>query len=242
MSSKEIMDGNIPKHVAIILDGNGRWAKKRGLPRNLGHRQGALNLKDIVQAANKIGIQVLTVYCFSTENWSRPKEEVDYLMTKPLAYYKKYRNKILESDVKVQFIGRRDRFSKEFLQTMEDVERITKDKKGITLVIAVDYGSHEEITSATRRIAQLVAEKKIQVEDINEELISNSLYTSKYPPLDLLIRTSGEIRISNFLLWQLAYSELYFTDVFWPDFDEKELYQAIFSFQSRKRRFGGLKE
>ncbi len=232
----------IPKHIAIILDGNGRWAKQRGLPRNLGHRKGALNLRDITNSANKLGVKQLTVYAFSTENWNRPKEEVEYLMKTPIKYYKKYKNKILKTNVKITFIGRRDRLPKEFLTCMEEIENNTKDFTGINLNIAVDYGSKNEIVTAVKSIAENIKSSKINIEEINEEMIDSHLFTRGMYPIDLLIRTSGEVRLSNYLLWQLAYSEFYFTETYWPDFNEKELIEAINSYQKRERRFGGLKK
>lgn len=231
----------IPKHIAIILDGNGRWAKKRLLPRTMGHRQGAFNLKDITIECDKLGIKNLTVYCFSTENWKRPEEEVNYLFTTPIKYYKKYKRKIHDSNIRIKVIGRRDRVSKDFLNVINDIEENTKDHTGITLTLCIDYGSQNEITTAVKEIANKVKNGVLDVNDINEGLITNHLFTKDLPPLDLLIRTSGEYRISNYLLWQMAYSEFYFTDVLWPDFNKKELIKALISFQSRNRRFGGLK-
>lgn len=232
----------IPKHIAIILDGNGRWANSHGLPRNLGHRKGALNLRDITSAAQKLGVKQLTVYAFSTENWNRPKEEVDYLMKTPLKYYKKYKKRIVGSGVKVTFIGRRDRFSKELLTCIEEIEQMTKDNNGINLNIAADYGSKDEIVTAVKKIAVKVQCDELNVEDITESTIDENLFTNGMYPIDLMIRTSGEIRLSNYLLWQLAYSEFYFTNTYWPDFNEKELIEAIKSYQNRDRRFGGLKK
>ncbi len=233
---------NIPNHIAIILDGNGRWAKKRGLPRNLGHRKGALNLKDIAVSCDKLGVKYLTVYCFSTENWSRPKAEVDYLMKTPIRYYKKYKEKLKKQNIVIKVIGRKDRLSSELLNVINELEAMTKDNTGLVLSLCVDYGSLYEITEAVKKVSQDVLDNKINISDITSDNITNYLYTSTYPKLDLLIRTSGEVRISNFLLWQLAYSELYFTDVYWPDFNEKELIKSIHSFQNRDRRFGGLKK
>lgn len=232
----------IPKHIAIILDGNGRWAKSKGLPRNLGHRKGALNIRDITVAAGDIGVKQLTVYAFSTENWNRPKKEVDYLMNTPIKYYKKYKKKIFESNVKITFIGRRDRLSPELLVLIEETEFMTKDKTGVHLNIAVDYGSKTEIVNAVKEIAQEVRNNQIDIDDITETTIDEHLYTKNMYPIDLMIRTSGEIRLSNYLLWQLAYSEFYFTDTYWPDFNSKELKKAIESYQNRDRRFGGLKK
>ncbi len=232
----------IPKHIAIILDGNGRWAKKRLLPRNIGHRKGAYNLKDIAIECNNIGIKYLTVYCFSTENWKRPQPEVNYLMTAPLRYYKKYKDKIFSSSIKIKVIGRRDRFTKDFLDMINEVEEKTKDHTGLILTLCVDYGSYDEITTAVKEIALEVKNGNLNIEDITSDTITNHLFTKDYPPLDLMIRTSGEYRISNFLLWQMAYSELYFTDVLWPDFNKDELIKALVNFQNRNRRFGGLKD
>lgn len=238
-----VLDQNkIPQHIAIILDGNGRWAKKRLQPRVMGHRKGAFNLKDITIAADKIGIKYLTVFCFSTENWKRPKDEVNFLMTMPLKYYKKYKQKLFDSNIRIKVIGRRDRISESFLKCIEELEENTATHTGITLTLCIDYGSQYEIAEAMKFIANEVKEGLITIDDINEELISKHLYTKDLPQLDLLIRTSGELRISNYLLWQIAYSELYFTDVLWPDFNELELKKAILSFQSRNRRFGGLKD
>lgn len=242
MKEEDILSKELPSHIAIILDGNGRWAKKRLLPRVFGHRKGALNLRDIAVYADKIKINTLTVFCFSTENWKRPEAEVNYIMTKPLSYYRRYKEGLFKSNIRISFIGRRDRLSKEFLDDMVEIEEKTKEHKGLHLVLAIDYGSLDEITKATKEIAGLAKEGKINLDDIDTKMIFNHLYTKDLPPLDLLIRTSGEIRISNFLLLQLAYSELYFTDTLWPDFDSKELLKAIDSYQRRNRRYGGLKE
>lgn len=238
----EINKELVPNHIAIILDGNGRWAKKRMLPRTLGHRKGAFNIKDITIACKELGIKYLTVFCFSTENWKRPQDEVNYIMTAPIRFFKKYRNDIINSTTKIQAIGRRDRLSKEFLDMLNDLEEITKDHKDITLTLCIDYGSYDEITTAVKKIADEVKEGSLNIDDINENTITNHLFTKDLPPLDLLIRTSGELRISNFLLWQLAYSELYFTDVLWPDFNKAELEKAIINYQKRDRRYGGLKK
>ncbi len=232
----------IPVHVAMILDGNGRWAKKRLMPRTYGHRKGAFNIVDIAKACNQRGIKFLTLFCFSTENWNRPTTEVQYLMNAPIRYYKKYKNRIFNSDYKVQFIGRRDRLPNALVQVIEEIEENTKEHTGLTLTLCVDYGSYDELTTATKQIATLVKENKLKVEEITPQVIEEHLFTKDYPKLDLLIRTSGEIRISNYLLWQLGYAELYFTETLWPDFDEKELDKALLSYQGRARRFGGLNE
>ena len=230
----------IPQHIAIILDGNGRWANKRLLPRTYGHRKGAFNINKIANECNDLGIKYLTLYCFSTENWSRPKDEVDYLMRAPERMFKRLKNQIANSSIKWQFIGRRDRFNDDLLKVINDIENMTKDHTGLTLAICFDYGSHEEITQAVKKIAQEYKDDKISLDDITPELISDNLYTKGFPRLDLLIRTSGEQRISNFLLWQMSYAELYFTNTLWPDFSKEDLIKALIDFQGRKRRFGGL--
>ncbi|PAT02392.1 hypothetical protein CI105_00025 [Candidatus Izimaplasma bacterium ZiA1] len=232
----------IPKHIAIILDGNGRWAKKRNMPRNLGHKRGTLNLKNITIACNVLGIKALSVYAFSTENWKRPKEEVDYLMELPKQFTEDYKGQFKENDIRVMFSGRRDRMSKVNYDLMLEIEEKTKDREGLILNVCFDYGSHFEITEAVKQIAKDVKDNNVDISDINEDMIASNLYTKELPPLDLMIRTSGEQRISNFLLWQLAYSELYFTKKFWPEFSKKELLKALDNFQNRDRKFGGLKE
>ncbi len=238
-----VLDKNkIPNHVAIILDGNGRWAKQRHLPRVLGHRKGAFNIYDVAKAASELGIKYLTVFCFSTENWTRPDDEVSYIMNKPMRFFKRFRKDIVGSSARIKVIGRRDRLSKEFLEMVNDMEESTKDHTGLTLTLCVDYGSRDEITTAVKEIAKKVKNNEIDINDINEDLITNNLFTKDYPELDLLIRTSGEERISNYLLWQLAYAELYFTKTYWPDFNKDELVKAIYSYQNRNRRFGGLKD
>lgn len=242
LDEKEIIDRGLPEHVAIILDGNGRWAKKRFLPRTLGHRKGAFNIRDIARYANKIGIKYLTVYCFSTENWKRPQSEVDYLMNHPVRFLKRYRDNLINSTVKLTFIGRRDRIPHPLIDTLIDLEENTKNHTGLQLTLAIDYGTMEEVTTAVKKIATMVKENKIDVADIDEKMIMSNLYTHDMPPVDLMIRTSGEIRISNFMMLQIAYAELYFTDVYWPDFDSNELLKAIDNYQRRNRRFGGLKE
>lgn len=238
----EVLSKPLPKHIAIILDGNGRWAKKRLLPRSFGHKEGAMNLKDTAVYCNKIGIEVLTVYCFSTENWNRPKDEVDYLMQEPVKEIKKYMDRIIKSNIRIIHIGRTDRFPKDTLDIINEVVDKTKNNTGLKLVIAADYGSRHEITEAVKKISKKVNDGTINISDITPELIDESMFTAGLPKLDLLIRTSGEVRISNFLLWQLAYAELYFTDTYWPDFKKRHLLKAIESFQARDRRYGKIKE
>ena len=239
---QELDKNRIPEHIAIICDGNGRWAKKRLQPRTMGHRKGGFNIRDIARSCNKLGIKYVTFFCFSTENWNRPEKEVEYLMTAPLRFIKRFEKDIINGESKIKLVGRKDRLSKEFLDTFRNLEEKTKDHKGTIVSLCVDYGSYDELTTAIKEIASDYKDGKISLDDINENLVNNHLYTKGYPKLDLLIRTSGEYRISNFLLWQLAYSELYFTDVLWPDFDEKELIKAIKNYQSRDRRFGGIKD
>ena len=238
----ELDKNRIPAHIAIILDGNGRWAKERGKPRIYGHRHGTFNLRDLAKYGNQIGIKYMTVYCFSTENWKRPDDEVNFLMNTPVWYIKRFwKTMVLNSNIKYKMIGRRDRLPKKLLDAIEEMEDATKDHDGLVLTLCIDYGSRDEITTAVKNIAKDVKDGIIDPKDINEDMITNNLFTKDYPPLDLLIRTSGECRISNYLLWQLAYSELYFTDTYFPAFTPEKLEEALIDFQNRNRRFGGLK-
>jgi len=224
-----LTENRVPSHVAIILDGNGRWAKKYGQPRSFGHLQGGRNLFRIAKVAQKLGIRKLTVYAFSTENWKRPQEEVNFLMTKPIEMFNENKDRIQETDYKITFAGRRDRLSKELLEVMEYIEEATKSNQGFELTVAVDYGSYDELLSAINQL-----EKPVTKADIESHLMIKE-------PVDLLIRTSGEQRLSNFLLWQVSYAEFYFTKVHWPAFNEKELKKALKNYMKRQRRFGGLK-
>ena len=238
----ENLDKNrMPRHIAIICDGNGRWAKKRGMPRTYGHRKGGFNIRDIARNCNELGIEAVTFFCFSTENWNRPKDEVNYLMTAPIKFINRFYKDIVNGNGRLRLIGRKDRLSKEFLDLFKKLEDETKDHTGVIINLCVDYGSYDEITTAVKKIAEMYKNDEIKLDDITPKLIENNLFTKDLPPLDLLIRTSGEVRISNFLLWQLGYAELYFTDVLWPDFNKKELIKAIKDYQSRDRRFGGIK-
>lgn len=239
---KEINMNNIPKHLAIILDGNGRWARKRGMPRNYGHKEGAQTLLKTASSCSELGVKYLTVYAFSTENWTRPSEEVNYLMNLPLEFFDKVMPEVLKNNIKVSFIGKRDGLNQELIDKIEEVSTKTKDCTGLHMIIALNYGSRDEIVSATKELIKDVIAEKIDINEINESIFSSKLFTKNIPDVDLLIRTSGEIRISNYLLWQIAYSEMYFTNTLWPDFNEKELHKAILSYQNRNRRFGGLKE
>lgn len=239
---KRVLSGNIPKHIAMIMDGNGRWAKRRGMPRTFGHKKGSENLKNMAILCNEIGVKVLSVYAFSTENWKRPKEEVDYLMELPGEFEETFKGKFKENDIRVMFSGRKDRFPENVQELIARVEEKTKDRKGLILNICFDYGSYTEITEAVKQIAGKVKSKELNIDDISPDTISNHLYTKELPMVDLMIRTSGEERISNFLLWQIAYSEFYFAKKHWPAFNRKELFKALDDFQKRNRRFGGLKK
>ena len=234
----EEKSGNVPRHVAIILDGNGRWAKKRGMPRNFGHAQGAKNVEVICRAAHNMGIRYLTVYAFSTENWKRPKEEVDALMKLLNQYMKNCQKTAKKNNMKVRVIGDKSGLSEVIQKDIAALEEATKDYDGLNFTIALNYGGRDELTRTVKKIALAVKSGEIEPEAITEEVISDSLDTAELPDPDLLIRTSYELRISNYLLWQIAYSELYFTQVPWPDFDEKELQKAVEAYGQRERRFG----
>lgn len=232
----------IPTHVAIIMDGNGRWAKKRNMPRVKGHYEGMQTVKKITKYASKLGIKYLTLYAFSTENWARPKEEVSYLMDLPEKMFTSFMPELMENNVKVEVIGVVEKLPENTRKAVEDAIKQTKNNTGLKLIFALNYGSKDEIVTAVKRIAQGAANNEYKVEEIDEQLISDNLFTKDTPDPDLLIRTSGEQRISNFLLWQIAYSEFIFTKVAWPDFVEEEFYKALLEYQSRDRRFGGLNE
>ncbi|SFR79145.1 isoprenyl transferase [[Clostridium] aminophilum] len=231
----------IPQHVALILDGNGRWAKKRGLPRTAGHKKGCEAVENIVEVAARMGIRYLTVYGFSTENWKRPEEEVSTLMQLFRFYAKRLQKIATTNNVRVRMIGERSRFAPDLQKAIEGLETSTRDNTGLTFVIAVNYGGRDEITRAVRRMTLDAKNGVIEPSDITEETVASYLDTAGMPDPDLMIRTSGELRLSNYLLWQLAYAEFYVTDCLWPDFDEEELKNAIRAFNRRDRRFGGIK-
>ncbi len=231
----------IPKHLAIILDGNGRWAKARGLTRTQGHQVGIENIRKVAILCQSMGVEALSVYAFSTENWNRPKAEVDYLMTLPAEFEKKFSGDFEKHDIKVVFSGRKSKLSTENLEILERISSLSKDRKGLILNVCFDYGSYTEITEAVKEIAKEIKNDNLQIDDITPEVITNHLYTKDLPPLDLLIRTSGELRLSNFLLWQAAYAEFYFTKVHWPAFGKSELLEAFESYSRRNRRFGAIK-
>lgn len=238
-------DRPLPEHIAIIMDGNGRWAKERRLPRVAGHKEGMNTVKKITKAASNIGIKVLTLYAFSTENWKRPDDEVNFLMQLPIDFFDTFVPELIENNIQVQVMGEIEALPQKTQKAVYDAIEQTKENDGMILNFALNYGSRDEILQGVRHLAKQVKAGELDPESIDEEMISQSLMTgslNRYQDPDLLIRTSGEQRISNFLLWQIAYSELYFTNVYWPDFDEVALAQAIHSFQMRKRRFGGLEE
>ena len=230
----------LPRHIASVMDGNGRWAKAKGDSRSAGHEAGARTLKRIVRAASDMGIEVLTVYAFSTENWKRPHREIDFLLRLFDTFLEREIDEMHKENVRIRFIGRRDRFSDRFLARMEDAEQRTAHNTGVHFNLAANYGSQDEIVRAVRKLAVRVAEGELRPEEIDESLFSDALDTAGDPPVDLFIRTSGDLRLSNFLLWQSAYAELYFTETHWPDFTPEELKRAIEDFAGRSRRFGGL--
>jgi len=238
--SARIADLKIPKHIAIIMDGNGRWAQSRGMPRVEGHRRGAHSVRRISEACREIGVSYLTLYCFSNENWKRPKEELDFLMGLLKTYLIQERPTLQKNDIKLTIIGRRAGIPDEVQVEMDKSIELTQKCKSLTLCLAINYGSRQEIVDAVRTIASQVKMGELEPMDIDETKIANNLYTSHMPDPDLLIRTSGEMRISNYLLWQISYSELWITDKAWPEFDKQDLMQAIRDFNNRQRRFGGL--
>ena len=235
-------DIKIPQHVAIILDGNGRWAKAKGMPRNYGHAQGAKTVETICREAWNMGIKYLTVYAFSTENWKRPQEEVDALMKLLRNYMKNCLKTAEKNHMRVRVIGDKTALAEDIQKSVAELEEASKDNDGLNFQIAINYGSRDEITRAVRHLAADVKDGKLAVDAIDEACISGYLDTREVPDPDLLIRTSGEQRLSNYLLWQLAYTEFYFTDVPWPAFTKEELWKAIEKFNSRDRRYGGVKE
>ncbi len=238
--SHEIDYNNLPNHIGFIMDGNGRWAKKRGLPRSAGHKAGAESLKKIITEANKMGVKYATVYAFSTENWKRPKDEVDYLMQLLMDYLVNAKKTLAGENVVIRAIGSRSELSEEMQRQIEKTEKFTEKNTGIVMNIALNYGGREEIVRSFKKLAREVCDGKKNIDDITEKDIENGLYTKGQPDVDLLIRTSGELRISNFMLWQISYAEMWFTDKLWPDFKPADLHRAILDFQNRGRRFGGV--
>ena len=229
---------NLPEHIAIIMDGNRRWAKKNGMIANFGHKEGAKTLEKIVRHANKIGIKYITAYAFSTENWKRSKDEVSALMLLFQSYLDDYTKRADTENIKVRVIGSREGLSERLKKSINKAMEKTKNNTGITFNIALNYGGRDEVLHAMKNIAEMVKDEKIEPNEITEEMISNNLYTQGEPDPDLLIRTSGELRLSNFLPWQLVYSEFLFLDKYWPDFTEQDLDDAIETYQKRNRKFG----
>ena len=228
----------LPKHVAIIMDGNGRWAKNQGFKRVFGHKKGVESVRQAIEAAGELGIQTLTLFAFSTENWNRPKFEVDTLMNLLVHSLKKEIETFQKNNIKLQTIGNLDKLPKKAQKELSETIYKTKKNSKLTLNLALNYGSREEITQAVKSISKKIVNNDLKIEEIDEKIINSHLYTFNLPDVDFLIRTSGEKRISNFLLWQIAYAELYFTKVLWPDFNKEDFFKAILDYQSRERRFG----
>ncbi len=229
------------KHLAVILDGNGRWAEQHGVPRVEGHKAGAERVIDLVENLKETTVRYLTLYAFSNENWSRSEEEVSALMELLCAFLDEYKETLKKNCVRLLFSGRRDKMPQKCLKRLDQVMAETAGGKDLTVILALNYGGRQEITDAVRKIAGKISDGEIKPEDIDENLIAQNLYYPEIPDPDLLVRTSGELRISNFLLWEISYSEFYFTDTFWPDFDKAELMKAIENYDNRNRRFGGRK-
>ena len=231
---------NVPRHVAIIMDGNGRWAKERGLPRLKGHEEGTQSVMAVLRAAKEAGVEYLTLYAFSTENWRRPKEEVDGLMTLLAKSMQTHAKELLDNKIRLRVMGEIERLPKAVQAGLRKLMDQSAKKYERTLIVALSYGSRKEITEAARAIARKAAAGELDPEEVNEETVAQHLYLPDVPDPELMIRTSGEMRLSNFLLWQLSYAELYVTETYWPEFREKEFFQALESFQRRGRRFGGV--
>lgn len=237
----QLSKDNIPRHVAIIMDGNGRWAKRQGLPRIMGHQSGMKAVKRATIAANDLGVEYLTMYAFSTENWTRPRDEVDFLMRLPVDFLSQELDELIEKNVRVQMMGHEEQLPEHTIKAVKEAIEKTKHNTGLVLNFALNYGSRKEITEAVKSLGLRIEAGELQASEITSELIGEHLLTSSLPDPDLLIRTSGELRLSNFMLWQLAYSELWFTDIYWPEFEKQHLYEAVAEYQQRTRRYGGLK-
>ncbi len=238
----QIQKGILPGHIAIIMDGNGRWAKQKGKPRVFGHKNGVTAVRQAIEGCREIGVEYLTLYAFSTENWNRPKTEVKTLMALLVTSLKKELKSLLKNNIRLNTIGNIENLPKKAQVELNEVIKKTKNNSALTLTLALSYGSRDEIVNAVKNISQKVVNNKLNLEEINEKIINNHLYTFSLPDVDLLIRTSGEKRISNFLLWQIAYAELYFTNTLWPDFNKESLFNAIKEYQNRERRFGKTSE
>ena len=242
MTAIDIDNERLPRHIAIIMDGNGRWAKRRNQPRVFGHRQGAKSVRKVVEAAARLGINNLTLYAFSTENWNRPKHEIKTLMKLLVNALKNELALMMKNNIRLNAIGHTDMMPTNVQQELQEVLDETKKNSGLVLTLALSYGARQEILRAVQEISHKVKNNIISVENVDDNIINKHLYTQNLPDVDLLIRTSGEVRISNFLLWQIAYAELYFTDELWPDFNETSLHKAIADYQKRERRFGKTSE
>ena len=234
----QISANKLPNHIAIIMDGNGRWAQMKGKPRVFGHKNGVTSVKQVIEGCREIGVNYLTLYAFSTENWNRPKLEVKTLMSLLVSSLRKELSTLVKNNIKLNTIGNIENLPEKAQVELAEVVEKTKNNTSLTLTLALSYGSREEIVNVIRNISKKVVNNQFSVEEINENIINNHLYTFSLPDVDLLIRTSGEKRISNFLLWQIAYAELYFTDTLWPDFRKENLFEAIVNYQQRERRFG----
>ena len=238
----KILKNKVPRHLAIIMDGNGRWAKLKNHPRVFGHKNGVNSVRETIEGCREIGIKHLTLYAFSTENWNRPKLEVKTLMSLLVSSLKKELKSLLENNIKLNTIGNLNDLPKGARKELTEVIEKTKNNTALTLTLALSYGSRDEIVNVIKNISKKVVNNELQIEEINENIINNHLYTFSLPDVDFLIRTSGEKRISNFLLWQIAYAELYFTNTLWPDFKKENLFNAILEYQNRERRFGKTSE
>ncbi len=230
----------VPKHIAIIMDGNGRWAQRKRLPRIMGHRKGAARIKEVVREAKKLGVKSLTIFAFSTENWNRPERELKFLFNYMDKFLTNYKKELIAEDIRTKIIGRRDRINSNMVKKIKEVETATRNNKSFNLNVALDYGGRWDILEATKKLMKKYADGDIDLKDLDEDLFKKHLSLARVEEPDLLVRTSGEERISNFLIWDLAYSEFYFTKTFWPDFDKKELEKAIKSYSERERRFGNI--
>jgi undecaprenyl diphosphate synthase len=238
----QINKNNVPNHVAIIMDGNGRWAKQKNQPRVFGHKNGVTSVREVIEGCAEIGVNYLTLYAFSTENWNRPKLEVKTLMALLVSSLKKELKTLQKNNIKLLTIGNLENLPEKAQKEISEVIEKTKNNSALTLTLALSYGSREEIVNVIKNISKKVVNNDLQIEEINENIINNHLYTFSLPDVDFMIRTSGEKRISNFLLWQLAYAELYFTNTLWPDFRKENLFNAILEYQNRERRFGKTSE
>jgi undecaprenyl diphosphate synthase len=240
LQAMDLSTERLPRHIAIIMDGNGRWAQNRGLPRIEGHRRGVQSVRTVVEECARLGIEQLTLYCFSSENWKRPRPELDLLMSLLNSYVVAEREEIMRQDIQFTTIGRTDRISQKILKEVNKTISMSENNPGMRLCLALDYGARDELVSAMKLIAEKVQTGELNADEIDEETISNHLYTAGMNDPDLVIRTAGEMRISNFLLWQISYAELWVTDILWPDFRQPELFTALKDFAGRDRRFGGL--